>query len=156
MGGAGQLIQDNWHRDVRTLALLNTVNPRRWGMRVTVYADPVPANNGDYVLEFNRSSTNLQDNGNWLKVADINVTWGGGSGGVDHWRGGYDASTNLYPAAGGSGGGGDPQAGDMWNVTVQGDLDVFGLGVITVFEQAILTALVNSPGQTPANWRVIQ
>lgn len=154
--GAGQLIQDNWHRDVQTIVMLNAVNPRRWGMRVTVYDDPVPANNGDYVLEYNRSSTNLQDNANWLKVADIDTTWGGGSPGVDHWRGPYDASSNLYPATGGSGGGGAINAGDSWNVTVPGDLDVFGLGVITVYEGTILTALTNAPGQTPASWRVIQ
>lgn len=43
-------------------------------MRVTVYDDG--GNSGDYVLEYGQSSTNLQDNGNWLKVANIGDTWG--------------------------------------------------------------------------------
>jgi hypothetical protein len=72
-----------------------------------------------------------------------------GGGGTEHWRGGYNASTNLFPAAGGSTGG-DPQAGDMWNVTVAGTLGGESANVT-----AILVALVNSPGQTAANWRIL-
>jgi hypothetical protein len=72
-----------------------------------------------------------------------------GGGGTEHWRGAYDASTNLFPASGGSGGG-DPQAGDMWNVTIAGTLGGESANIT-----AILVALVNSPGQTAGNWRIL-
>jgi hypothetical protein len=79
-----------------------------------------------------------------------------GSGGVEHWRGSYDASVDAYPSSGGSGGGGSIQAGDEWYISVSGDLDINGLGVTTVYPGALLKALVNTPGTTPANWKVIQ
>lgn len=72
------------------------------------------------------------------------------------WRGAYDASVDAYPTTGGNGPSGAPGAGDEWYVSVAGDLDISGLGVTTVFPGAILIALVDSPGQTPANWKVIQ
>lgn len=74
-----------------------------------------------------------------------------------HWRGPYDASVDAYPSAGaGSGTAGAILSGNMWVVTTAGDLDVTGLGTITVFPGAILIAIVNTPGNTAANWRVIQ
>jgi hypothetical protein len=83
-------------------------------------------------------------------------TGGGGGGGVDHWRGAYDLSVDAYPSSGGSGVAGAIQSGDEWYVSVIGDLDVTGLGVITINTGAIIKALVNTPGTTPENWRVIQ
>jgi hypothetical protein len=76
-----QFSSDNWHREAQTLAIRNNIRLRRWGMRVTVYDDPVGANNGDYVLTYGLTSTNHQDNNNWLLVAAIGATWGGGGGG---------------------------------------------------------------------------
>lgn len=73
-----------------------------------------------------------------------------------HWRGAYDLSVDAYPSSGGSGTGGAIQSGDEWYVSVSGELDVTGLGVITINTGAIIKALVNTPGTTPANWRVIQ
>jgi len=74
-----QFTGDNWHRDAKSIAVRNSIRERRWGMRVTVFTNPAnPALTGDYVLEYNQTSTSLQDNGNWLKVADIGATWGGG------------------------------------------------------------------------------
>lgn len=75
---------------------------------------------------------------------------------VNHFRGAYDASVNAYPSSGGSGAGGAIQAGNEWYVSVSGDLDINGLGVTTVYYGAILKALVNAPGTTPSNWKVIQ
>lgn len=69
--------KDIWHREAGTVAQRNAVNPRRWGQRVTVYNDG--ANSGEYVLTYNLSSPNKNDNNNWLKVADINAPWGGGA-----------------------------------------------------------------------------
>ncbi|HMG94349.1 MAG TPA: hypothetical protein VK589_30020 [Chryseolinea sp.] len=74
----GQFNSDNWHRSARSVAERNAIRTRRWGMRVTVY---LTGSSGDYVLSYNLASTNLQDNNNWLKVADIGETWGGGGGG---------------------------------------------------------------------------
>lgn len=73
-----------------------------------------------------------------------------------HWRGAHDLSANAYPSTGGSGSSGDIQSGDEWYVSVSGDLDVSGLGVITISVGALLKALVDTPGTTPANWKVIQ
>lgn len=42
-------------------------------MRVTVYQG---ASAGDYVLTYNLASTSLQDNNNWLLVANIGQVWG--------------------------------------------------------------------------------
>lgn len=79
MSFEGQFTKDNWHREATTLAVRNGIKTRRWGMRVTVYADPTPANNGEWVLEYNQVNTNRQSNLNWLKVANIGQVWGGGA-----------------------------------------------------------------------------
>lgn len=73
-----------------------------------------------------------------------------------HWRGAYDLSVDAYPSSGGSGEGGSIQSGDEWYVSVSGDLDLEGLGIITINAGALIKALVNTPGSTPANWKVIQ
>jgi hypothetical protein len=78
---SGQLLKDQWHRECETFARLYQVQPRRWGMRATVYNDGTAALNGDYVLTYNRNSTNKNDNDNWLKVSDLNTAWGTGGGG---------------------------------------------------------------------------
>jgi len=79
MSYEGAFQVDNWHRDAKSLNIRDGVKTRRWGMRVTVYTGP---DAGDYVLSYGLSSTSIQDNANWLKVADIGQTWGGGSGGA--------------------------------------------------------------------------
>lgn len=79
MSFQSQFTKDNWHRGVATIAIRNGIRSRRWGMRVTVYADPTPANNGEWVLSYNEADTNIQNNSNFLKVADIGAQWGGGS-----------------------------------------------------------------------------
>ena len=69
--------KDNWHRQAASIAIRNSIRSRRWGMRVTVYTG---GSAGDYVLSYGLVDTNLQNNANWLKVADIGETWGGGGG----------------------------------------------------------------------------
>jgi hypothetical protein len=67
------------------------------------------------------------------------------------FRGAYDASGNTYPAAGaGSGTAGAIRAGDEWYFSVAGTLDggLWPIGTIA-------KALVNTPGQTTTNWRLI-
>lgn len=66
---------------------------------------------------------------------------------IEHYRGLYDASTNVAPSTGGAGTGGAILAGDYWAVSVAGT--IFGIPVAV---GALLTALVNTPGQTSGNW----
>lgn len=77
MSFEGTFQSDNWHREAPSITVRNNVRTRRWGMRVTVY---LGVNAGDYVLSYGLNSTDLQDNANWLKVADIGQLWGGTSG----------------------------------------------------------------------------
>jgi hypothetical protein len=69
--------KDIWHKEVPTLAALYGVAPRRWGMTATVITDPTPGNNTTWILAYNLSSTNKQDNANWQKLSDY---IGGGAG----------------------------------------------------------------------------
>lgn len=66
------------------------------------------------------------------------------------FRGGYNASTNLFPATGGSGLAGAIVLGDTWEITVQGVLNG-----TTVYVGNSITALANTPGQTAANWNLV-
>ncbi len=66
-------------------------------------------------------------------------------------RGDWDASVNLFPAAGGSGVAGAILAGDQWNISVTGTL-----GGKTAIVDTFITALFDTPGQTGSNWSVPQ
>jgi hypothetical protein len=70
--------------------------------------------------------------------------------GVLNDRGNYDASTNLFPSTGGSGGAGAILKGDLWFISVPGTLN----GVPVAVGDSV-RALVNTPGQTGANWNVL-
>lgn len=66
-------------------------------------------------------------------------------------RGSYDASTNLFPASGGSGEDGDILKADTWIASVAG----------TIEGQAVqagdwIIALVDEPGQTSTNWAIVE
>ena len=64
-------------------------------------------------------------------------------------RGNFDASSNTFPAAGGSGSGGAVLKGDLWTISVAGTL-----GGTAVTPGDIVRALTDSPGQTASNWAV--
>jgi hypothetical protein len=66
-------------------------------------------------------------------------------------RGNYDASVNTYPASGGSGAAGAIAKGDIWRVSVAGTL---GTQAVQVGDS--IRALQDAPGQTDANWAVMQ
>lgn len=66
-------------------------------------------------------------------------------------RGNYDASTNLFPSSGGSGTAGAVKKGDIWTVSVAGTLG----GVSTGIGDTV-RALVDTPGQTAANWAIAE
>lgn len=65
------------------------------------------------------------------------------------FRGGYDASSNLFPSTGGSGPSGAVEAGNNWAITAEGTL-----GGTFVIIGTTITALINSPGQIASNWSV--
>lgn len=65
-------------------------------------------------------------------------------------RGTFDASVNTYPTTGGSGTAGAILKGDIWTISViasSGDLLNYPIG-------STVRALVDTPGQTTANWAV--
>ena len=65
-------------------------------------------------------------------------------------RGGYNASSNLFPTTGGSGVDGVVMAADYWYITVGGVL-----GGEPVVAGSTITALIDNPGQTSANWLIL-
>ncbi len=62
-------------------------------------------------------------------------------------RGNYDASTNLFPATGGSGTAGAIKKGDIWLISVAGTL-----GGQAVRVGDTVRALIDTPAQTAGNW----
>ena len=81
-------------------------------------------------------------NENFTELYDANV-------GVWRDMGGYDASGNDYPTTGGSGTDGTILKGNTFEVTTASTTDgLFPLG-------STLRALIDSPGQTSTNWRVM-
>ena len=65
------------------------------------------------------------------------------------FRGGYDASVNLFPSIGGSGTAGAIVAGDFWSVTTAGVINSQPVNVGTV-----ILALVDTPAQNPLSWTI--
>lgn len=67
-------------------------------------------------------------------------------------RGAFDASVNAYPSAGGSGSAGAILKGDVWTVSVAGTLPT---GQVVEIGD-IVRAIVDTPGNTQANWAIQQ
>jgi hypothetical protein len=70
--------------------------------------------------------------------------------GLLDYRGSYDASTNLFPATGGSGLAGAILKGDFWICSISGTL-----GGTAVTPGDLIIAVVDTPGQTGANWDLV-
>lgn len=66
----GVLNKDIWHKEVRNLRQRNTVQPRRWGMMVTVTDDDGVANNTTWVLVRGQADANKNNNSNWATIVD--------------------------------------------------------------------------------------
>lgn len=66
-------------------------------------------------------------------------------------RGNYSAVDNTYPSSGGSGEAGAIRKGDLWVISVAGTLPVGQ----AVSPGDTVRSLVNSPGQTQANWAIV-
>lgn len=70
--------------------------------------------------------------------------------GLLDYRGTYDASTNLFPATGGSGIAGALLKGDFYIISVAGTL-----GGTAVTAGDLVIALQDTPGQTSGNWDIV-
>lgn len=67
-------------------------------------------------------------------------------------RGSYDASGGAYPSSGGSGTAGAILKGDVWTISVAGTLPTGQVAEVG----DIVRALINTPGNTQANWAIQQ
>lgn len=67
-------------------------------------------------------------------------------------RGTFDASVNAYPSTGGSGTAGAILKGDIWTISVAGTLPT--AQAVEVGDS--VRALVDSPGNSQANWAILQ
>ena len=87
---------------------------------------------------------------------EITVTVGAGATDTYavRYMGEYDASSNLFPTTGGSGAGGAIKKGNEFNISVAGTLKDSAEASILVPAGSTIRALVDSPGQTGANWRI--
>jgi hypothetical protein len=66
-------------------------------------------------------------------------------------RGNYNASGNTFPTTTGSGAAGAVLKGDLWTISVAGTL-----GGVAVTAGDVIRALVDTPGQTAANWAIAE
>lgn len=66
-------------------------------------------------------------------------------------RGNYDASTNLFPASGGSGTAWAILKGDLWTISVAGTL-----GWVAVTTGDVIRAIVDTPWNTWSNWSITE
>ena len=101
----------------------------------------------------NPTATTQSDGDNTTKVATtafVTTAVANGTIGLLDYRGSYDASTNLFPATGGSGVAGAILKGDFWMTSVGGTL-----GGTAVTPGDLIIALVDTPAQTAANWDLI-
>jgi hypothetical protein len=71
----------------------------------------------------------------------------------DNWRGNFDLSGDAYPSSGGTGAAGIPKAGNQWYISVAGEVDVTGLGVVTVPVGTVIT-YVGGTVTLAASWNV--
>lgn len=144
MGGTGSKVKDTTHVEVADIAARNAypVGKRKWGMRITVIGGLT------YYLFRGLSSTNKDDNLNWVSEALYMAAIGvGGGGATNTWQyqGNWDASGGLFP------GDANTKQYYTWKITVSGvfpDGNQYASGTIAI-------ALIDNPGQTAANWKMI-
>jgi hypothetical protein len=103
-------------------------------------------------IDIDRSTVGLENVDN-VSLSDILNTANSYSDslvlGLVEDRGGYDASSNLFPTLNGSGVAGAILKGDQYEIDIAGVL-----GGISVDMGDLIRALVNSPGQTNTNWHI--
>jgi hypothetical protein len=136
-------VQSDLPRDMYYWELYDATNKETWLCGNAHFTKGKPANLSD--------STSVTIN-LIPDIVRITIT-GGGNGDVSAtWRhcGNVDLSGNTYPTTGGTGTSGAIQAYNTFRVTVEGTI-----GGTLIPVDAILFSLVDTPGQTTSNWRVI-
>lgn len=91
------------------------------------------------------------DNTHYPTTAAVKTAISSAVTGLLNLRGGFDASANLFPSTSGSGISGAILKGDSWYITIAGTL-----GSTNVAVGDLVSANVNSPGQTPSNWLILE
>lgn len=139
LGGYG--VKDNVALDAATQAKLFAIpfGKRKWGMIVTVYADANPLFNITWFLKYNQSSTNKNDNANWV---DATTVFGGGSGSMVLKDRNYDATTGNFP---------NPAAKKGWVYIVGPGLGG-NVGGRDLVEGQFVTANIDNPGNNWNDW----
>jgi len=101
-----------------------------------------------YSLDFSTDGTLAGNSDTIIPSQKAIKTYVDGSvAGLLDYRGGYDASGNTYPVAGGSGTAGAVLKGDMWIISVAGTL---GGEAVQVGDSII--ANIDTPAQVASNW----
>jgi hypothetical protein len=137
------------------ISIADTENPRAdsdfWELINTTFGKTWLCGTAYFTSALSAAATDIENITIVENGEPINITLSdSGSGGVEHYRGPYDASTNLYPDDGGSGAEGVIQAGDRWYFSVGGTFEGVPWQAKTLAE-----ALVDDPGQDSNNWRLI-
>jgi len=87
----------------------------------------------------------------------IATSIGGATVDTVHFKGDWDASGNTFPEDSdliGSGSSGEIKAGDMFKISVSGTLKDQDEDNADVIVNIVIMALIDSPGQLGANWRI--
>ena len=108
----------------------------------------------DVALGGNPTTSTQSAGDNTTRIATtafVTTAVANGTIGLLDYRGSYDASTNLFPATGGSGIAGAILQGDFWICSVGGTL-----GGVAVTPGDLIIAIVDTPGQTASNWDLIE
>jgi hypothetical protein len=108
----------------------------------------------DVALGGSPTTTTQSAGDNTTKIATtafVTTAVANGTVGLLDYRGSYDASTNLFPATGGSGLAGAILKGDFYICSVGGTL-----GGTAVTPGDLIIAIVDTPGQTSGNWDLIE
>lgn len=89
--------------------------------------------------------------GTFAFLDDITTAVNAAVAGLYDDRGNFNASVNAYPSSGGSGSAGAILKGDVWTVSVAGTLPT----AKAVSAGDTVRALVDTPGNTEANWAIV-
>lgn len=128
-------------QDAVTLAYFEANLPTSavWGNITGTFTDQT-----DAVTYINTASTTAENNAKAYADGLVVGLWDD--------RGGFSAAGGAYPSSGGSGSAGAILKGDIWTITTGGTLPT---GQVVEIGD-VIRALINTPGNTQANWAITQ